>query len=1019
MNVSLPKSFTASSFFDLLKVSCLLCLGALLFINCQSGIRTESWDYEIALEDQTPQGVLRIKDKEGIQQVSLVSFDWGTMVLKNVTLSNDELSGKFEFFGEEAILDGVFKEDTFSGRILLNGEEFSITAQKQSEEPVTIDRSKIIYVLTEADLPESEKNIDHAGIIADTDKESYKRGERIYSSICVNCHGNQDVEGSIPLSTKFWEQELKAGNDAYSMYRTITLGTGSMPPQPVLTPQEKYDVIAYIRQKFIQENKKVELIASSPGYLTNLPTGASRGPETKPYQPWADMDYGNFFINTYELVDEETGLERYHSPGPSPYPDEDYLKNNFAYKGIAVRLDEGKGGVSKGKAWMIFDHDLMRVAGGWTGDGFIDWNGILLNDKHETYPRTIGKLHFETPVGPGWANPETGSFEDPRFRARDGRAFGPLPKNWSDYKGLYHHGDKIIISYAVGNSNILEKLGREISGNQTVFTRTLNMSPSPQLLKMKVAPVSNKVAITGEGATLSREDGFVMMTVQKSRAAKVKLFITDSSFPDLAGFAANSVLPIDLNQYTKHGGPAHYPEKIKSVITPSSEDKLFAIDQLTPPFDNPWACRMKLSGIDFLNDANKAVACATDGDIWLITGLTDGSKELTWQRIGSGLFQPLGIKVINDKIYVICRDQLVLLRDYNGDNETDFYESFNHDHQVTDHFHEFAMGLQADSEGNLYYAKSGRHAREALIPQHGTLLKVSKDGSKTDIIATGFRAANGVCINPDGSFLVTDQQGFWNPMNRINWVEGKGKFYGNMWGYNPPKDTTRLAMEQPMVWVDMKFDRSPSELLWVDSKKWGPLNGSLLSFSYGYGKIQLVLPEKVQGQMQGGVIDLPGVKFLTGVMRGRFNPSDGQLYACGMSAWGTNQMLRGGGLYRIRYTGKPLTVPTRVSTSVSGVALSFASSLDWKKAGDVKNYEVKTWNLVRSSTYGSDRYNEQTLSISKVDVIGKTARLYLKDVKPVDVMTISYNILDTDGNPLQGTVQNTIHLLKDDKQTVH
>ena len=1019
MNVPSPNFFTASSFFDRLKVSFLLCLGALLLINCQSGIRTESWDYEIALEDQTPQGVLRMKEKEGVQQVTLVSFDWGTMVLKDVTLSSEELSGNFELFGEEAILDGVFKENTFSGMISLNGEEFSIIAQKQSEEPVAIDRSKVIYVLKEADLPESEKNIDHAGIIADIDRDSYKRGERIYSSICINCHGNQDVEGSIPLSTKFWEQELKSGNDAYSMYRTITLGSGSMPPQPVLTPQEKYDVIAYIRQKFIQENKNVELISSTPGYLTNLPKGTSRGPETKPYQPWADMDYGNFFINTYELVDEETGLERYHSPGPSPYPDEDYLKNNFAYKGIAVRLDEGKGGVSKGKAWMIFDHDLMRVAGGWTGDGFIDWNGILLNDKHETYPRTIGKLHFETPVGPGWANPETGSFEDPRFRARDGRAFGPLPKNWSDYKGLYHHGDKIIISYAVGNSNILEKLGREISGNQTVFTRTLNMSPSPYLLKMKVAPVSNEVAITGEGATLSKEDGFVMMTVQKSKAAKVKLFITDRFFSDLAGFAANSALPIDLNQYTKHGGPTHYPEKIKSVITPSSEDKLFAIDQLTPPFDNPWACRMKLSGIDFLNDANKAVACATDGDIWLITGLIDGSKELTWQRIGSGLFQPLGIKVINDKIYVICRDQLVVLRDYNGDNETDFYESFNHDHQVTDHFHEFAMGLQADRQGNLYYAKSGRHAREALIPQHGTLLKVSKDGSKTDIIATGFRAANGVCINPDGSFLVTDQQGFWNPMNRINWVEGEGKFYGNMWGYNPPKDTTRLAMEQPMVWVDMKFDRSPSELLWVDSEKWGPLNGSLLSFSYGYGKIQLVLPEKVQGKMQGGVIDLPGVKFLTGVMRGRFNPSDGQLYACGMSAWGTNQMLRGGGLYRIRYTGRPLTVPTRLSSSVSGVALSFASSLDSKKAGDVKNYEVKTWDLVRSSAYGSDRYNEQTLSISKVDVNGKTARLYLKDIKPVDVMTISYNLLDTDGNPLQGTLQNTIHLLKDDKQTVH
>ena len=66
-----------------------------------------------------------------------------------------------------------------------------------------------------------------------------------------------------------------------------------------------------------------------------------------------------------------------------------------------------------------------------------------------------------------------------------------------------------------------------------------------------------------------------------------------------------------------------------------------------------------------------------------------------------------------------------------NDGETDFYECFNNDHQVTDHFHEFAMGLQADADGNLYYAKSARHARDSLVPQHGTLLRVSADGSQT------------------------------------------------------------------------------------------------------------------------------------------------------------------------------------------------------------------------------------------------------------------------------------------------
>lgn len=866
--------------------------------------------------------------------------------------------------------------------------------------------NKLAYNLSSKDLADAEKGLDHAGFIRDFDNKALARGERIYHANCINCHGDEENEGSIPMSLKFWSGSFKAGNDAYAMYQTITKGYGAMPPQVVLTPQEKYDVIHYIQTEFVSKNKTSTLPKVTPEYLSALPKGTSRGPALKPYQPWADMDYGNFLINTYELADEKTGIPRYHSPGPSPYRDEDYSKNNFAYKGIAVRLDKGAGGVSKGKAWMVFDHDLMRVAGAYTGEGFIDWNAILLNDKHETYPRTIGKLHFETPVGPGWANPSTGKFDDPRFEARDGRKFGPLPKSWANYQGLYHFEDQIILAYTVGESTILEKFGFV---NPSVFTRTLNVSPSNSILKMRVANLPAKVSVRGKGATLVEENGQIFVQINAKDAVKICVIIGDKD----AEFSEKDLAePESLLKYTTGKSRAHYPEIIKTAAIKGKEDGPFAVDQLTPPFENPWACRMKLSGIDFFKDANTAAACATDGDIWLIKGLLNPEGVLTWQRIGSGLFQPLGIKIVDEKIYVTCRDQLVRLRDLNGDMETDFYESFNHDHQVTDHFHEFAMGLQTDQAGNFYYAKSGRHAREALIPQHGTLLKVSADGAQTDIIATGFRAANGVCINPDGSFIVTDQQGYWNPMNRINWVKGVGKFYGNMWGYNPPKDSSRAAMEQPLVWVDMQYDRSPSEMVWVDSKKWGALNGGLLSLSYGYGKIQYVLKETVNGQEQGAVIDLPGIKFLTGVMRGRFNPADGQLYACGMSAWGTNQMMRGGGLYRVRYTGKTLPIPVNMQVFEKSIVLDFATQLDQTAAADLTNFTVKTWQLLRSKKYGSERLDQKVLEVTKAQAEGGSLTLSIKNLEKVDVITIDYNIKNTNGEPLKGSIQGTIHQLK-------
>src|SRR4029078_5739566 len=98
-------------------------------------------------------------------------------------------------------------------------------------------------------------------------------------------------------------------------------------------------------------------------------------------------------------------------------------------------------------------------------------------------------------------------------------------------------------------------------------------------------------------------------------------------------------------------------------------------------------------------------------------------------------------------------------------------------------------------------------------------------------------------------------------------------FYGNMWGYTDVTDPSDSAMEQPVCWLTNAFDLSPAQLLRVETGNpaWGPLSGSLLCLSYGYGKIFVVPREIVGGQMQGGERALPLPRFPTGVMRGRFH----------------------------------------------------------------------------------------------------------------------------------------------------
>jgi hypothetical protein len=875
------------------------------------------------------------------------------------------------------------------------------------------------FTLDEKQLPPYEKEIDHKALLqaSDTKNASIGRGEHIYGTICFSCHGDPDQKGSIPNAFRFWSDSFKVGNDPYSIYQTLTRGYNSMPPQTMLTPREKYDVINFIRHRFVKKHNEAQYFKVDSAYLATLPAGSSQGPEPKEYKPWAEMDYGNFLINTYELADS-SAPPRKISKGPNaPLPDEDYRSLNFAYKGIAVRLDEGKGGVAAGHAWLAFDHDLMRVAGAWTGDGFIDWQGILLNGRHNISPRTIGKLWFANPVAPGWADPQTGSFADPRFMARDKRRFGPLPASWTQYKGLYQYKDRVVVSYTVGQASVLETFGLEQLKNKPVFTRTMNISPSPVALQMRVAPAGNAVALQGNGGRLKQQGGFHMLEVPASKALQIKLFISDIAGNELTTYATTSPAPEKLDSLTK-GGPARYAQPSITQVTHKEQEGSFQVDILTPPFGSPWKSQLRLSGLDFFNDQNKAAVCTTDGDIWVVEGLLNNSNTITWRRIAAGLFQPLGIRIVNDELYVTCRDQLVKLHDLNGDGEMDFYECFNNDQQVTDHFHEFAMGLQTDAEGNFYYAKSARHAREALVPQHGTLIKVSKDGKQTDIIAKGFRAANGVCINPDGSFIVTDQEGHWNPMNRINWVLPGNRFYGNMFGYQPPADSSNSNMEQPIVWLERKHDQSPSELLWVNSKNWGPLNGSLLNFSYGYGKIFVVPFEQVGSVKQGGVYELPIGRFSTGIMRGRFNPADGALYACGLSAWGSTQTLQLGGLFRIRYidNGKSI-VPLGLHARKSAMEITFSHPLDKAAAEKISSYKVQTWDLLRSRKYGSDHYNEKSLPVTRAVLSEdkKTVMLYINNLQPTWVMEISFALKGANGEKVEGVLQNTIHQLGADK----
>jgi putative heme-binding domain-containing protein len=867
--------------------------------------------------------------------------------------------------------------------------------------------------------PAYEDDIDHAGFIADwqdpqRSKAALERGGAIFARVCANCHGTLDAPGSLPTAPRFAEGKFKAGSDPFSMYRTLTHGAGLMVAQDWMVPSQKYDVIHFIRETFLKDRNRDWHTAITPGYLGSLPHGRSRGPEPAAIEPWRTHDYGPFLAGTFE-VGQAGG--------------------NVARKGLAVRLDPGPGGVGRGHAWILYELDTLRAAAFWTGDRFIDWGGINFDGRHGAHPRVAGDVQAALATMPGWAAPGADFFADPRPRGRDQQPYGPLPRERGRFRALHHATGKgstaadprsaVVLDYLVGETTVLESPGLapplEADGAaKPVLVRAFSLAPRSQPLTVRLAAAPAAAALVGprpadtddrQPRVVSR-DGHVDLVIPAGDGPlDVAVAVAAADPARLATHAAGLAAPPAPRSFVAKPAPPLWATPVETAIAAGPDSGPFVVDTFAPPGTNPWNAQVRFSGLDF-TAADEAVLCTWDGDAWTVSGIGAPHGQVAWRRIASGLFQPLGIKVIGGVVHVGCRDRIVKLVDLDGDGMTDRYDTFNDDHQVTEHFHEFAMGLETDAAGNVYYAKSGCHGLPAAVPHHGTLLEVAPDGSTTKILATGFRAANGVCVEDDGTFWVTDQEGFWCPKNRINRVR-RGGFYGNMWGWTDVTDASDAAMEPPAFWITNAFDRSPAELVRVKGERWAPLTGSLLELSYGMGRIHLVLTEPAParpGHVQGGMVALPIPDLPTGIMRGRFRPADGQLYACGLFAWAGNRT-QPGGFFRVRRTERPLTIPVALHAEPGAITLTFPEPLDRATATDPEAWTVKTWALERSQHYGSKHLDEQARAVDAVELSsdGSQVTLRVPGFKATWCYAVKWVVKAADGTPLRGALHGTMH----------
>ncbi len=394
----------------------------------------------------------------------------------------------------------------------------------------------------------------------------------------------------------------------------------------------------------------------------------------------------------------------------------------------------------------------------------------------------------------------------------------------------------------------------------------------------------------------------------------------------------------------------------------------FAVREL--PVDLP-----NINNIRYRADG-KLVALGYDGNVYLLSdskgdGLEDTVTKF-WENKGQ-IRAPIGMALTppgysrGNGLFVACKGKLTLLVDSHGGDKAD------KEIVVAEGWRELSHGVDAlgvvlDKEGNIYFGlgcadytnayligKDGKAGYD-LKSERGTIMRVSPDFSKREILVTGIRFSVGLAFNRFGDLFATDQEGAtWlpngNPLDELLHIQ-KGRHYGF-----PPRHPKHLpnVIDEPST-----FDYGPQHQSTCGLAFNEPVNGGPT-----FGPVNWASEAIIAGYSRGKLYRTQLVKTDTGYV------AQTQLLAClnmlavdacvspkgdlvvavhsGLPDWGSGPSGKGK-LYKISYTGRDEPQPTHVwSGGVGEVRVAFDRPLDPKRLVDLaRNVRIERGAYVRA-----------------------------------------------------------------------
>lgn len=392
-----------------------------------------------------------------------------------------------------------------------------------------------------------------------------------------------------------------------------------------------------------------------------------------------------------------------------------------------------------------------------------------------------------------------------------------------------------------------------------------------------------------------------------------------------------------------------------------------------------------VGGMDIFPDGRVAVAeWGVPGSVFIFSGLEAGSTGITAKRFAIGLDNVLGLKIVNNVIYVMEKEALTQLLDTDNDGVADEYNSINESFPSDNGMLNFSYDL-GYLNGSFYAAMSSdvhiggmdwgssSWAGTTALAGRSTMYELKMDGTSSPF-ACGFRNPNGMWTNGSDIF-VTENQGSWTPSSKVINVK-KGKFYGHRTNPANACQTANNNVETPpLVWNNWgdaeETGRSSGNGVFL---KKGPFANQLLvgeTVQAHDNKVFRVFVEKVNGELQGAI--LPFVKTgVSGVFR-IAEADNGSIYLgiAGSSGYwaGRDGMTSGFDVLRPNTTASFDVLAIR-SLSNNSFDLEFTKPVG-SSAGTASNYTVNIWQQVPAEGYGAgNRTGVTKLNVTSATVSG-------------------------------------------------